>query len=212
MVENQVGTLSPSEERRYRKTHPFTDHHHLTNGAPDTIHQMKSESMPEGAGHLHSDDDWDERDMETSVPLSIVESVVLSEPEPVKEDPPQVKQKRKYTRKKPAPPQCQKRSGLSNAEPVTVNTSGGMQHSRPYRSEALPAKALLAVSHVRYEAVTVNGYSDDNYKLIDQREHVGRAVTHLLAWLAGDSSNDHLAHAACRILFALEQQEDANEH
>ena len=103
-------------------------------------------------------------------------------------------------------------NGLTDNEEVITNETGGIQHERPYRSEALFFKALLAVSKVRYEAVVKRGYDDDNYKLIPEREHIGRALTHLFAYMAGDKSNEHLEHAATRILMALEMDiEDSVE-
>lgn len=101
--------------------------------------------------------------------------------------------------------------GMSDNERITANSEGGKQHERPYSSELLPPKAVLEVSHVRWEAENVHGYDEYNYKKIPAKKHVGRAITHLLAWLAGDTSNFHLAHAATRVLFALEMELDGQE-
>ena len=110
---------------------------------------------------------------------------------------------------KMAKPQPNK--ALSNDAPPSVNEQGGKQHHRPYRMQAIPPKAILEVGKVRYIGYNDLGYEDDNYKLISKEDHIGRALTHLFAYLAGDDSNDHLSHAACRILFALEMDIDSKE-
>ena len=43
-----------------------------------------------------------------------------------------------------------------------------------------------------------------NYTKIPPDEHINHCIQHLFAYLAGDTSDDHLGHAIVRAMFAYE--------
>lgn len=102
-------------------------------------------------------------------------------------------------------------TNLDDKQPIETTKTGGKQHHRPYRMQALMPKAILEIGKIRYDAYEKYGYEDNNYKGIDKLDHIGRALTHIFAYLAGDTQNDHLSHAACRLLMALELELDEKE-
>lgn len=93
-------------------------------------------------------------------------------------------------------------------EEITTNAAGGKQHKVNERCEALFFRSILKVAELRAHAHDVDGYEDDNYQLIPPKENVGRAFRHICEWYAGNAEDgdvdDHLVHAACRIMMALE--------
>lgn len=97
---------------------------------------------------------------------------------------------------------------LNATDEIVENEQGGKQHKVEHRCEALFPLSILEVAKLRAHGHDVIGYEDDNYRNISPREHIGRAMRHLLLWQAGDAEDgcdtDHLVHACCRTMMALE--------
>lgn len=93
--------------------------------------------------------------------------------------------------------------GVGKDAPLEVNKHGGKQSRCLYRADLLPAHALLAIAAVMKKGC--EKYGEDNWHNITAAENINHAMIHLLALRAGDTSDDHLEHAATRILFALDQ-------
>jgi hypothetical protein len=97
--------------------------------------------------------------------------------------------------------------GVGPDAPVVVNEKGAKQSGTPYRTDLLPALATLEVAKVlKYGA---DKYGDNNWRGIPVGDHLNHMMTHALAFLAGDQSDDHLGHMACRALMALETHKTA---
>jgi hypothetical protein len=98
----------------------------------------------------------------------------------------------------------------------TVTTEGGGNHSdSPYFFRGLSPLALAAVARIlkpaalKYDGPEHHPYADPtvrNWHKIEDWEHIEHAFQHLYADLAGDTSDDHLVHALCRLMFAVDRR------
>jgi len=67
--------------------------------------------------------------------------------------------------------------------------------------------AIVEIAKVLQEGATK--YKANNWRLIPQEEHINHALIHYLAYLMGDTQDEHLAHCMCRLMmaFATEKSE-----
>lgn len=92
--------------------------------------------------------------------------------------------------------------GVGKDAEIVVNEVGAKQSKTLYRCDLLPPLATLAVSKVLAEGA--EKYGVNNWHGIPVNDHLNKALVHAYAYLAGDTQDDHLEHAACRLLMALE--------
>jgi Domain of unknown function (DUF5664) len=91
--------------------------------------------------------------------------------------------------------------------PTVINAAGGKQSALPYSFlTSFPKRAIFQVAQVVHGGL--KKYEVDNWRKIPRVDHLNHAIAHIFAYGAGDDSEgdraEHLRHAACRILFALE--------
>lgn len=103
----------------------------------------------------------------------------------------------------------EKREAIEAIKGEEVNALGGRQA----RIESgfhlgFPARGVLEVAKV--VKAGAGRYGAWNWSLISTEDHVNHAMEHLMRWLAlpvrelGGDEEDHLAHAATRLLMALD--------
>lgn len=92
--------------------------------------------------------------------------------------------------------------GVDPNAPTVVNEGGGKQSATLYRFDLVDPRAIFAMTEVLKQGFDKYG-SDENWRCIPVRDHINHALIHFYAFLAGDTSDDHLSHAMCRAMFAL---------
>lgn len=98
------------------------------------------------------------------------------------------------------------RPGLAPDAPVVENQQGGKQSDTPYAFHLLPIDSVFAAAEVAQCGAKKYGesFSDRNYTKIPVEDHINHCIQHLYGYLAGDTSDDHLAHAIVRAMFAYD--------
>ena len=96
--------------------------------------------------------------------------------------------------------------GVNPEAPVETNTNGGKQSASPYAFELIPGEAIFRAAEVLKQGATKYGekFSERNYIKIPALDHLNHALAHIYAYLCGDTSDDHLAHALVRMMFAVD--------
>ena len=90
--------------------------------------------------------------------------------------------------------------GVGPEAPTTTNERGGKQSHVPYRMDLIDGPAQFAMAKVLAEGA--DKYGAYNWRNIDVRDHLNHLIIHAYAYLAGDTSDEHLAHAMCRAMMA----------
>ncbi len=104
-------------------------------------------------------------------------------------------------------------SGIGPDSPTEVTKEGGKQSSTLYDFCQIPPEFLFALSALLKEGG--DKYGKWNWKKVSEESNLNHALIHTFAHLAGDTQDEHLLHAACRIMFAWwlsnEEKEKVNE-
>lgn len=89
-----------------------------------------------------------------------------------------------------------------------VNAQGGKGSKLDTRCDLIDGRALLVLGRVHKEGID-HGYEEDNWRQVTQQEHLKHALHHLYQLQAGETDEDHLAHAFCRLCMAVGVREAA---
>lgn len=91
--------------------------------------------------------------------------------------------------------------GVGKSVIKEVNEKGGRQSFIPYAFRLIDVKAIFALAKVLAEGE--KEYGKDNWRKIDAESHLDHAIMHIYAHLGGDTQDEHLEHAFCRLMMAL---------
>lgn len=90
---------------------------------------------------------------------------------------------------------------LSPDAPTVTNAEGGSQSLLRVRFDLLDTTAMFRLASILDYGE--RKYGANNWRKIPTQDHINHALTHIFGYLAGDTQDDHLGHAFCRLMFAI---------
>lgn len=98
---------------------------------------------------------------------------------------------------------------LGKDAPIVEQANGARSSQSPYFTRGLPPLALLAAARVFKDGAV--GHEDDpfgdvtkrNWHKISSDDNFEHAFTHMIAYLSGDTGDQHLEHALARLMMAV---------
>lgn len=91
-------------------------------------------------------------------------------------------------------------NGVASDEKVS-NELGGKQSKLEYRFDLIDTIAIFQLANVLHRGEVE--YGKDNWRKIDTESHLNHALSHIYAYLAGDTQDNHLSHAFCRLMMSI---------
>lgn len=91
--------------------------------------------------------------------------------------------------------------GLGPDAPTVTAANGAKQSHAPYAFTSIDPLALFRIAETQKGGD--EKYGPDNWRRLPVEDHINHALAHIFGHQAGDQSDDHLAHAATRLLEAL---------
>lgn len=98
--------------------------------------------------------------------------------------------------------------GVSPDAKTVTNERGGQQSESLYAFHLIDSGALLALAEIMQKGASK--YKRDNWRKIPSEEHFNHMLIHYYAYLAGDRTDDHLAHFFTRamMVYATAKEEE----
>lgn len=113
------------------------------------------------------------------------------------------------------PDRCQPREWVGRVrplrdDPIETNEDGGSQSVIELTFTTMPLTALSMLSQL--QKLGDAKYGAHNWRSIPEHDHINHAFAHLLGHCTGDRTEDHLLHAAWRLVAALEVRATRSTH
>ena len=92
---------------------------------------------------------------------------------------------------------------------IPMEKVGGKIGKIPYRFDLIPPLAIIEMARVMYEGI--RRHERDGWKKVPEEKHLNNALAHIVFHMAGDTQDDHLEHALCRLAFLVHIRKERSE-